>query len=87
MAACMGVTGLKDGNNTGYLPDIRDSAGDERQFEKSTEDGANRSSSVFSIRLVIPSIPASELLASFWTGERTSELEQEKQERVELKLY
>ena len=83
----MGVTGLKDGNNTGDLPCIRNSAGDERQIEKSAEDGTNRSSSVFSIRLVIPSIPAAELLASLWTRERTSEIEQEKQERVELKLY
>ena len=37
--------------------------------------------------IVIPSILAAELLASFRTKERTSELEQEKQERVELKLY
>ena len=43
----MGVTGLKDGNNPGDLPGIRDSSGDERQIKKSAEDGANRSSSVF----------------------------------------
>ena len=43
----MGVTGLKDGNNMGDLPGIRNSAGDERQIEKSAEDGTNRSSSVF----------------------------------------
>ena len=43
----MGVTGLKDGNNMGDLPGIRNSAGDERQIEKSAEDGTNRRSSVF----------------------------------------
>ena len=43
----MGVTSLKDGDNTGDLPGIRNSAGDERQIEKSAEDGTNRSSSVF----------------------------------------
>ena len=43
----MGVTGLKDVNNTRDLPGIGDSAGDERQIEKSAEDGTNRSSSVF----------------------------------------
>ena len=43
----MGVTSLKDGNNTGDFPGIRDSAGDERQIEKSAEDGVYRSSSVF----------------------------------------
>ena len=43
----MEVTGLKDGNNTGDLPGIRNSAGDERQIEKTAEDGTNRSSSVF----------------------------------------
>ena len=45
----MGVTCLKDGNKNkmGDLPGIRDSAGDEGQIEKSAEDGANRSRSVF----------------------------------------
>ena len=38
----MRVTGLKDGNNTGDLPGIRDSASDERQIKKSAEDGADR---------------------------------------------
>ena len=43
----MRITSLKDGNNTGDLPGIRDSASDERQIKNSAEDVANGSRSVF----------------------------------------
>ena len=58
----MRVTGLKDGNNTGDLPGIRDSASDERQIKKSAEDGADRSSSVFQHTTCDPVNPSSRIV-------------------------
>ena len=83
----MRVLVLKDGNNTGDLPCILDTASDERQVKKTAKDGEMETAVFFNIRLVIPSIPAAELLSSFWMRERISEPEQEKVERVEVKLY
>ena len=67
----MRVTGLKDGVNTGDFPDIRDSASDVRSRGVSAYDF----------------LSSSRILVELWIRERTSELEQDKQERVEVKFY
>ena len=58
----MGVAGLKDGDNMGDLPGIRNSVSDERQIEKPAEDGTNRSSSVFQYTTSDPVNPSSRIV-------------------------